>query len=107
MRVYHRTSRAAAERILRAGFCDDAALIEYSLWVSVPPYDIASLPLGKREALLAVDLPEHELAPYEVQTELPAGVERPPIGPGGDYREWIVPAAILNQWPVVVVEEEK
>lgn len=92
MRVYHRTSADDAERIMRDGFNDHADIFGVGVWVSDPPCDEASLPASKREALVAVDLSEEAITEYEVLWD------RPGDAPSwARYREWIVPAAVLNR----------
>jgi hypothetical protein len=98
MRVYNLTSDEAAERILRNGFSDDHAAIHPGVWLSLPVYDVASLPAAKRTRLLAVDAPAGELAEYESgvlidDADMLLDDER--------YREWVIPADVVNRWPII------
>lgn len=99
MRVYHVTGDTGADRILRDGFDDAAATLDYEgVWVSAPPFDRASMPAAKYARLLAVDIDPEVLADYEVRILAADGT---PL-PGDDrYREWVVPAAVLNRWPLI------
>ncbi len=86
MRLYHRTN--AAEPILSHGFRDgtgsDLTLGQHTgVWVSDVPLDGQEGAVG--EALLAVEVDEVLITQYEWIEE-----EKP-------YREWLVPAALLNQ----------
>jgi hypothetical protein len=86
--VFHRTSQAAAVQILRGGFRDTTARYltdrEWSgVWVSDRPLDNSEGASG--EALLQIEIAEGDLAPFEW------------IKAGKTYREWLVPAAVLNE----------
>ena len=88
MLVFHRTTPATAEQILRGGFRDHAAryLTEREwtcVWVSDRPLDNSEGASG--ETLLQIEVAEEILAPYEWVEE------------GKPYREWLVPAAFLNK----------
>lgn len=95
MILYHRTYAATA--ILAAGFRDAEGnyltLNVYSgVWVS-------DCPLGENEGaagdrVLAVDVPETAIADFEWIEELKG------------YREWLVPADVLNRYPVTEVSAE-
>jgi hypothetical protein len=101
VRVFHITSPEAAAAILRDGFRDGVIgrgwwPDERGVWVANPHTDPSSLGARRELNLLAVDVPEDELADYEViEYDIDTG-ER--FDKGG--REWIVPAAVLNRWPV-------
>jgi len=86
--VFHRTSQAAAEQILRSGFRDHTARFlterEWTgVWVSDRPLDNSEGASG--DTLLQIEIAEEILAPYEWVKE------------GKPYREWLVPAAVLNR----------
>jgi hypothetical protein len=104
MTLYHRTSRECAESILKEGFRDGTGkyLTEQThagVWLSVEPLDAGEGGLygGDDTRLLAVDidLSEFELTTYEWVEE------------GKDYREFLIPASILNSRSRSrIVEEE-
>ena len=97
MKLFHRTP--AAETILRQGFRDAAGYyvidrLQEGVWLSTVPPDATDDTLGTD--LLEVDIPEEDVAPHEW------------IEAGNPYREFVVPAAIVNRFPVrqIVHEEE-
>ena len=86
--VYHCTNEAAARQILADGFRNTTARYltdrEWSrVWVSDRPLNNSEGASG--EMLLQVEIAEEVLKPYEWIEE------------GKPYREWLVPARILNQ----------
>ena len=86
--VYHCTNEAAARQILADGFRDTTARYltdrEWSgVWLSDRPLNNSEGASG--EILLQVKIAEEVLKPYEWIEE------------GKPYREWLVPARILNQ----------
>src|ERR1700722_2127622 len=88
MILYHRTHAAIAKRILSDGFRDGSGTYmttqEHSgVWLSNVPLDINEGPDG--ETLLQVELLEQTIANYEW------------IEDGKPYREWLVPARLLNE----------
>ena len=86
-KLYHRTNRVAAWRIMRHGFRDSTNYymtqrMESGVWLSsLPPVPASG------DVLLQVDtdLGENELAQYELVTKKKTG-----------YRECLVPAAVIN-----------
>lgn len=89
MRLYHRTTAAAAAQILRGGFRDSTGTYmtdqEFSgVWVSEVPLDINDGPPG--DTLLEIDLPIEQtlIDEYEWPED------------GKTRREWLVPSALLN-----------
>jgi hypothetical protein len=94
MILYHRTS--AADAILRDGFKDTTGYYltstEYNgVWFSDVPLDGNEGADG--DMLLAVEIPEEVIAEYEWIEE------------GKPYREWLIPADLVNSYdPPVVVE---
>lgn len=87
MILYHTTGAEMAEAILRDGFRDGTGrYMTDREWSGVCLSDEPFGELEYCEALLRVDLnlSEHGLADYEWIEE------------GKGYREWLVPAAILN-----------
>jgi hypothetical protein len=89
-RLYHRTDFADA--ILASGFKDgrDDFTDERGVWFSDRPLD--SNEGAKGNTLLAIEIPEDVLAPFEWLEDEKT------------YREWFVPAAVLKRFgpPVVV-----
>jgi hypothetical protein len=88
--VYHQT--LAAEIILSDGFRDGEGIhmtryAKQGVWVfDKPPKEISE---GPGDQWLAVDVPESELADFEWVEDGRTS-----------YREWLVPADILNRYPV-------
>jgi len=88
MMLYHRTTRAAADAILRDGFIDGTGNYltanKYSgVWLSDRPLDVNEGAHG--DVLLSVDLAETMVAPYEWIEE------------GKPFREFLVPADVVNR----------
>jgi len=88
MIVYHCTTEAAARQILANGFLDHTNHYmtdrEWTgVWVSNLPLDNNEGASG--ETVLQVEIAEEILTPYEWVEE------------GKFYREWLVPADILNK----------
>jgi hypothetical protein len=88
MIVYHSTTRSAADEILRSGFKESggAYLTDRAcrgVWVSNGPLDVNE---GARsnDVVLQIEL-DIPLDEYEWIEE------------GKPYREWLIPAAILNE----------
>src|SRR5262245_8840384 len=95
--LFHRTARTTAERILRSGFRDTTARYltdrEWSgVWVADRPLDNSEGASG--EALVQVEIAEEILTDYEWIEE------------GKPYREWLVPADILNKYGRIELVEE-
>jgi len=96
VKLYHSTTRVAADAILALGFRD--ATRSYltdrewtGVWLSDRPFDETQ---GARsEALLEVQAPDDaELTPFEWVEE------------GKGYREFLMPASMVNAWPVQMVD---
>lgn len=88
MRLYHRTSATVAALILRDGFRDSTGtymtLREHSgVWLSNVPLDLDEGAVG--DTVLWVELPEQAIAGYEW------------IEDGKPYREWLIPARLINE----------
>ena len=97
MILYHRTTAAAAEQILRDGFRDGVgtymATQQYSgVWLSNVPLDLGEGAEG--DTLLQVELPEQAIADYEWIEE------------GKPYREWLIPAQLINEQAKASVVDE-
>ena len=94
MKVYHRTS--AAEAILQHGFrdgegCYMTATRWRGVWVSDQPLDENEGAWG--DTVSTLDLPEDVFVHHEWVQE------------GFRYREALIPATVLNQYPRTVWEE--
>jgi hypothetical protein len=94
MRVYHRTDHADA--IVRESFRNATntymTASEFSgVWVADRPLDPNEGAWGR--FVIALDVPESELEPYEWVEE------------GRFYREFLVPAELLNGRPLDVVQD--
>jgi hypothetical protein len=88
MILYHRTHAPVAKRILSDGFRDGSGTYmtseEHSgVWLSNVPLDENEGASG--DTLLQVELLEQTIADYEW------------IEDGKPYREWLVPARLLNE----------
>ena len=108
MRLYQRTTRAAARAIIAYGFRNSWGYyltdrLWYGVWLSDRPLASSDRPLASNEdaggdTLLAVelDVPDAELAEYAW-----VDVTKP-------YREFLLPADLLNDRATVhVVEQEE
>ena len=99
MILYHRTTAANAEQILRDGFRDATGTFmstrEHSgVWLSDVPLDINEGADG--DTLLQVELPEQVIADFEW------------IEKGKPYREWLIPAQRINeQAKASIVDEDE
>jgi hypothetical protein len=96
--VYHRTTRKAADAILRDGFRDATGTYltdteHTGVWVSDRPLDANEGANGSHVLKVTVDLSNEQMADYEWVDE------------GKPYREWLVPAAILNAKGTVEIED--
>lgn len=90
MILYHRTTRDAADAILKAGFKDMTGNYltanEYSgVWVSDSPLDSNEGIADNATVLIEIELDEAPIARYEWIEEEKS------------YREWLIPAEIVNQ----------
>jgi hypothetical protein len=98
MIVYHRTTEETAADILEGGFVDSTGsnLTEEDaagVWISDNPLDRKEA--GDVLLRIKLDATDGDLADYE-------WVEQ-----GESYREWLVPAALLNDRGVVEVCDER
>jgi hypothetical protein len=94
---FHRTSGQKAERILANGFRDGRGTYmtdrEFEgVWLSDRPLDANEGACG--DALLRVTLSRRDVAEYEWRDE------------GKTYREWLMPAALVNQFAIVELVDE-
>ena len=88
-RLYHTTNRVAARRIMRHGFKDSTNYymtqrMHTGAWLSSVPLNFNEDISGDVLLQVETDLQEIELAQYEWIEE------------GKGYREWMVPAALIN-----------
>lgn len=96
MIVYHRTPEGAA--IISGGFRDSEGYfmtdrLWRGVWLSDMPLD--SNEGAKGAELLRIEIPEAEIADYEW------------IQPEGTYREFLVPADVVNRFgPPVLTDED-
>ena len=86
--LYHCTSESAARQILAVGFRDhmDRYLTDREwtgVWLSDRPMNNTEGASG--DTVLQIEIADEILTPYEWVEE------------GKSYREWIVPAAVLNK----------
>src|SRR4051812_17399614 len=91
MLVYHRTTAAAAEAIMQDGFRDSTGRFMTSsehtgVWVSNVPLDENEGAHG--DTVLEVSVDESHIAEYEWIQDI-------------GYREWLVPAVVLNSQTTV------
>lgn len=98
MIFYHRTTAANARRILSGGFRDRTAKYMTDrtisgVWLSERPLDVNEGGTAAHDTVLRVtlDIPESGLAEWECIEE------------GKPYREWVIPADIVNQYGVVLM----
>jgi hypothetical protein len=99
--LYHRTTSAAARHIQREGFRDTEGYfltdhIHRGVWMSDTP-DHNEGAAGY-DVLFAIDVPADVLAQWEAEYEW--------VEEGKPYREFLVPAAVVNQYRRVIAEEE-
>jgi hypothetical protein len=101
IRVYHGTTRPAAAAIERDGFKDTTGsyltVNRYTgVWVSNTPLDVNDTSREyDGDSYFAIDVEERVIARFEWIEE------------GKPYREWLVPAAVLNALPRVRLTEEE
>lgn len=98
MTFYHRTRPAAAAAILKHGFRNGSGSYMTArrwrgVWLSDRPD--ATVPDGAPDVLFALTIPVAAIRQYEWVTE------------GNTYREFLVPAAVVNEYgPPRVVKRE-
>jgi len=88
---YHRTNRHAAEAIMQEGFRDVSETLETGstargTWFTNSLASGASVPVALGDVVVAVELPV-DVAEQYFHTE------------DQNYREYLIPAAILNSYP--------
>jgi hypothetical protein len=103
MKFYHRTTAEFADAILAGGFMDYTSNYMTSashtgVWLSNTPVDEGDVIPAVMNSLLLVEisLSEKELAEYEWVQE-----------GSGSYREWLIPASVINaNSKVTMIEDE-
>jgi hypothetical protein len=119
-RLYHTTTAAAAAAILREGFRDATGSYMFE-GLQLTGVFFADEPVGINEGaggspelgdpVLVVDIPEAALAEYRINEELSEselaelaleiGISKEKLaehGPLNSFREWCIPAAIVNRY---------
>ena len=100
MEFYHRTSAQAAKRILRSGFKDSTGTYmtrteHTGVWLSSVPLDANEGAAGDVLLRVSIETSDAEMAAYEW------------VEDGKPYREWLVPAALINsRMQLSVVDED-
>ena len=89
MILFHRTTRKNVSNILRSGFVDGIGTYrtntEHSgVWLSDMPLDANEGVFGDSLLVVVLGLTEEQLADFEW------------IEDGKGYREWLIPAALVN-----------
>jgi hypothetical protein len=99
MILYHRTTEESASSILAHGFTDATGSYltdqEFTgVWLSSVPLDANEGADGDTLLRVTLNIPEAELANWEWVEE------------GKPYREWLIPAEVINSRAIVVLSEE-
>lgn len=99
MKLYHSTSLASAALILRDGFNDSALLdVAFGVFLADRPLDHGDDVARHANCCLEVRVPDgFELGIFELIED-----DRPLEA----YREWIIPAEIVNTWVRIQLEGE-
>jgi hypothetical protein len=89
MKLFHRAYAKDADRILRSGFKDGTGnyMTEHQhsgVWLSDVPLDANEGAFGDTLLAVELNLSEEELRKFEWVEE------------GKGYREWLIPAALIN-----------
>jgi hypothetical protein len=100
MKLYHSTTKSAATSILARGFRDGEGnyglpLILRGVFVSDVPVDVNEGAAGCTLLEIDATLTENEIAQYELVAE-----------PSGGYREWCIPADLLNSRGTITLADE-
>lgn len=91
MRLYHRTPQP--EAILRDGFRDRRGSLDLTgVWLSDVPLDINEG--AKGSTVLSIEIPDEALVDLEVGEK------------GKPYREWCVPAEVVNRFGPPTIHED-
>jgi hypothetical protein len=96
--LYHRTAEVIARQIIATGFRDGEGYymttrLHAGVWVSDQPLDVNEGACGN--ALIRIELAkdESEIGSFEW------------IEDGKPYREWLIPAALLNEFGKIEIQE--
>jgi len=97
VRLFHITSNANAEAILKEGFRDATGYYltdqqHTGVWVSGEPFD--GQYLNDANTLFAIEIPEDTISEFEWIEEAKT------------IREWLIPAALLNSYGPPVVTDD-
>ena len=97
MYLYHRTSAAGVKDILQDGFLDTTGYFLRGhafrgVWFSDDPFTPGERTVG--DTVLCLDIPEPIIAEYEWKDAWTP------------YREWLIPAALLNAYFVLELYED-
>jgi len=98
--LFHRTTANAAQAILSSGFKDGTgkylAKNEYSgVWLSDVPLTLNEGADGDTLLEVNLDLPKDELQDYEW------------VEDGKPYREWLIPAELINTRASIRIKDEE
>ena len=97
--LYHRTTTSAAQQIVAEGFRDGegyymTANLHRGVWLSDRPLDANEGTLGETLLRVEMDCTEGDIAKWEWVEE------------GRGYREWLVPADIVNDLARVRIDPD-
>lgn len=96
---YHRTTAETAHSIMKSGFMNSAGYFQSNrtwtgVWLSARPLDTHDDDEGNALLMVKLDIPERQLARWEWTAE------------GRPYREWLVPAEVVNKSMSVEMVEQ-
>lgn len=101
--LFHATSAAAAHSIESEGFKDaDFHGVARGVFLSQRPLDEGDDVAKHCDAHFALEVPSgFPLDDFELINEVLLDDPAPVMEPSAieEYREWLIPAAILNKWP--------
>lgn len=99
-KLYHSTSNHASVCIQRDGFMESSFQdIVFGVWLSDRPLNAGDGVAHQNDVCFCVDVPlNFDLSNFEAITE-----DKPIEG----YREWIIPAVLVNSWPRGIVDEDE
>lgn len=97
-KLYHSTSNDAAVCIQRDGFMESSLQdVVFGVWLSDRPMTACDGVASQSDICFCVDVPlEFDLSDFEAITE---------GKPIEAYREWIIPAHLVNNWPRRILNE--
>jgi hypothetical protein len=96
---YHRTTAKEARSVVEEGFKSSGGYFLSNrmwagVWLSARPLDTDDGAKGDTVLMVKLDIPEHKLARWEW------------TGEGRPYREWLIPAELLNDCMTVEMVEQ-